>query len=96
MVPWNIEVRYLGNFELTPKQQAKVIKRVLDALKEFPDFCEGSVWLGGIEYYFTYEVRSELVTTYLQPRVDAEKLLNQHGLSTHQWFNPLPEAKRPN
>jgi hypothetical protein len=82
--------------EFTPKRHAKVRKRLLSLLKKFPDVCEGSIWLGGVEHYFTYEVHGELVEMNLLPRTHAEKVLNQHGLSTHEPFNPLPEASRPN
>jgi hypothetical protein len=92
-----LDLHYASFVELTPKRQAKVRKRVLSALKEFPDVCEGSIWLGGVEHYFTYKVRGELVTMHLLPRTDAEEILNQLvGLSTHEPFNPLPEAERPN
>jgi hypothetical protein len=41
------------------------------------------------EYYFTYIVRDNVVELHLVPRVEAEKFLNENGLTTHEPFNPL-------
>jgi hypothetical protein len=84
------------NVAITPEQEAELGRRVLSWLKEFPDFCEGSTRLGGEELWFVYEARGEWVEMYLMPRAEAEEVLNQNGMSTHEPFNPLPEAKRPN
>ena len=80
----------------------KIKEHVQSAVKDYPNgVCEGSVTLGGVEHFYTCRTYPGsgsfrwFAEMYLMPREDAEKLLNEGGLSTHEPFNPLPEALRP-
>jgi hypothetical protein len=70
-------------------------RTIRECLKEFPDFCEGSIMLNGIDHFFTYKVLGSVVNVNVVERSLAERLLNEHKLSTHEPFNPLPDAERP-
>jgi hypothetical protein len=95
-----LDFQFQSDVDLTrPEFMAQIEERVRSAIRDYPDSCcEGSITLGGIEHYYTcrtisctgnYRWRVEF---NIQPREDAEKLLNEHGLSTHEPFNPLPGA----
>jgi len=76
-----------------PKFRAKLEARLRRCLPEFPDYCEGSLHFRGVEYFFTYVVKDDVVDVVVMPRDKAEAVLNELGLSTHEEFNPLPGSE---
>jgi hypothetical protein len=76
--------------------QRRINRHITRCLKEFPEACEGKIFLDGVEHFFVYVVRDGVVELKIAPRELAETILNEFGLSTHEPFNPLPESKRPN
>jgi hypothetical protein len=76
-----------------PKYEAKLRARIRRCLREFPDCAEGSIVLGGVEYWFVYVVRDGATDVKVAPRDLAEALLNEAGLTTHEPFNPLPGSE---
>jgi hypothetical protein len=63
---------------------------IRELTKEYPDYCEGVRILAGIECYFTYRVEPDRIVVTVVPRDQAEAILNEIGLSTHEPWSPLP------
>jgi len=62
---------------------------LFDCLKRFPDIAEGVITLDGIEQFFTYKTdEDDVVEVCVAPRTLAEKVLNEHGLTTDEPFLP--------
>jgi hypothetical protein len=80
--------------EPTPEVFLHLHSKFREHVKEFPDVCEGSIWLDGIEHFFTYAVKNGIAEMFVMVRADAERLLNERGLSTHEPFNPLRETQQ--
>jgi hypothetical protein len=76
------------------KYKAKLRARIRRCLKEFPDKCEGSIMLDGVEYWFVYVVEDGVAGVKMAPRYLAEAILSEQGLTTHEPFNPLSELER--
>jgi hypothetical protein len=76
-----------------PAMIAQIRRLVVRCLRDFPDICEGSIKLAGKDCWFSYVVRDpDTIDMNLVLRDYAESILNEHGLSTHEPFNPLPES----
>jgi hypothetical protein len=80
--------------EPTPEVFLKLHSHFRKNVKKFPDVCEGSIWLDGVEHFFTYVVENGIGEMFVMVRADAEKHLNKNGLSTHEPFNPLRETQQ--
>jgi hypothetical protein len=46
--------------------------------------------LMGVECFFTYKVETDRIVVHVSPRDQMEALLNEHGLSTHEPWSPMP------
>ena len=58
------------------------------------DACDGRIRLADNDYWFSYSVHDpDTIEMNIVPRDYAEAVLNEHGLSTHEQFNPLPGSK---
>jgi hypothetical protein len=84
-----LKLQYSSSVDLTrPDLQKEIQQHILDCLRDFPDICEGSIVLDGVEHFFTYMTRIEgsdqIVEVNILLRDVAEKVLNEGGLSTHE------------
>lgn len=64
---------------------------VRKCLTDFPDeqAGEGIIQFDGVDHFFTYAIKGEIVEAAVGPRDDAERVLNEHGWSTRQPDEPL-------
>ena len=90
-----LDLHYQSSIDLgQPHMRAHIQAHVIECLKEFPAAGEGVINLDDIVHFFTYEVHGDTIEMYIQPRDAAEVLLNEHGLSTHEAWSPLPGSER--
>jgi hypothetical protein len=75
---------------LDPPTVDRLATEVWELTKEFPDYCEGVRVLMGVECFFTYKVETDRIVVHVSPRDQMEALLNEHELSTHEPWSPMP------
>jgi hypothetical protein len=95
-MPPRLAINYVSHIDLARDDLvAEIRSRVADCLRDFPEICEGSIHLAGVEYFFTYKrAASDLIEVNLLPRDVAEEILNENGLTTDEPFNPLRRHPR--
>jgi hypothetical protein len=74
---------------VTIKLRKQLRKHLRKCLEEFPDIYSNVIMLGGVEHFFTYEVKGDTVEAYVTPRDFAEATFNEAGL---QW-SPLSQRE---
>jgi hypothetical protein len=58
---------------LNPRVLTQIERRIRECLKQFPDVCEGKIMLNGVDHFFTYKVRRNLVEVNILERELAER-----------------------
>lgn len=87
-----ISVRFSSDINLAKPKHLRYLQRYLTevGLPANPEMAEGVIDFEGVQHFFTYMVEDGMVDMTIAPREDAEALLNEQGLSTHEPWSPWP------